>query len=242
MTPKMFRLHASLGLVLSLGACSIDERTLEPRPLTSIPGSGGSAQGGGTGSMPEGGAAGADAPDGEGLVQGCADLDTDGVPDCEATLVQNPTFTSDVDGWTPLGETELTWQPENALGDLPSGSAELTASEAHGSAYQCVPLTGAYLVIAYASAYVEPGDDPQHPAQAALEVTFFQGADCSGVSDGYFETPASTLTDAWTTVQAGGPSKDTTLSASIALVGLQREASADYSIYFDNVMLKAQSL
>jgi hypothetical protein len=62
------------------------------------------------------------------------------------------------------------------------------------------------------------------------------------VSDGYFETPASTVTDAWTTVQAGGPSKDTTQSASIALVGTQGDASAEFSIYFDNVMLKAQSL
>lgn len=239
MTPSR---SIALALALGVTACAVDDRTLEQQPLA-LAGTGGtSSNTGGTTSVPEGGAAGDDGLDGEGLVGGCADLDTDGIPDCEATLVQNPTFTSDVEGWTPLGESELTWRPENALGDLPSGSAELTTeTEIRASASQCVALEGAQLVIAYASAFVEAGDDAEQPSKAELEVTFFRGEGCSGVSDGYFVTPPSTLAGAWTTIQAGGTSKDTTLSASIALVGMKTETNAALSIYFDNVMLKVQA-
>lgn len=222
-------------------ACAVDDRTLEPQTPLTTPGTGGTNSAGGTTSNPEGGAAGDAESSGEGLVDGCADLDTDGMPDCEATLVQNPTFTSDVEGWTALGESELSWQPENALGDLPSGSAELsTETQIRASAYQCVPLDGAALVIAYASAFVVPADEGEQPSKAELEVTFFRGEGCNGVSDGYFVTPPSTTAGAWTVVQAGGTSKETTLSASIALVGLRTATDAALSIYFDNVMLKVQ--
>ena len=67
------------------GACAVGES-----------GSGGSA--------PEG-AAGAAAS--TGLVDGCADLDTDGIADCKATLVKNPSFTSDANGWTPAGRRRV---------------------------------------------------------------------------------------------------------------------------------------
>lgn len=231
----------ALAFGLGFAACAVDDRTLEKQPPLTAPGTGGTNDTGGSTSVAEGGAAGDLKADGEGLLGGCADLDTDGVPDCEATLVQNPTFTADVDGWTALGDAELTWQPENALGDLPSGSAELTTeTEIRASAYQCVPLEGAQLVIAYASVLVEPAVDAEPPSKAELEVTFFRGAGCSGVSDGYFVTPPSATAGDWTVVQAGGTSKETTQSASIALVG-RRETDAALSIYFDNVMLKVQA-
>lgn len=234
--------HAWLALLLGVAACAVDERTLEKQPPALPSGSGGTGSTGGTTSVPEGGAAGDQGTDGEGLVEGCADLDTDGVPDCEVTLAQNPTFTSDVEGWKALGEAELNWQAENAFGDHPSGSAELTTdTEMRASAYQCVPLEGAALVIAYASTFVDPGDDAEQPSKAELEVTFFRGEGCSGASDGYFVTPPSTVTGAWTTVQAGNVSKDTTLSASIELVGLKSASAATLSIYFDNVMVKMQA-
>jgi len=231
---------SSLALVLGLLACSVDDRTLGAPPgPTEIGASGAPGEEGGAGGA-EGGAAG-ERPSGEGLVDGCADLDTDGVADCEATLLENGTFQSDVDGWTVLGEAELGWEPENALGDLPSGSAKLSAQLPRASAYQCVPLDGKHLVIAYASAWVEPSDDSEDPPQAELEVTFFQGEGCSGVSDGYFETPPSADSSAWTTIQAGGQSMETTQSVSVALVGVKPSSASELNIYFDNVMLKAQA-
>jgi len=234
----------SLSFVLGLLACSVDHRALNSHPGPVDSGAAGKSgmpgtdSGGAAGA--EGGAAG-DSASGEGLVDGCADLDTDGVADCDATLVENATFRSDVDGWTALGDAELSWEHENALGDLPSGSAKLSAELPRASAYQCVPLDGLKLVIAYANAWVEPGDDPEDPPQAELEVTFFQGENCSGVSDGYFTTPRGDDSDAWTTIQAGGLSKDTTQSVSVALVGVKPDSSSKLGVYFDNVMLKAQA-
>jgi len=236
----MLRQRSSLLLAFTLLAC-VDDRALEhqkPKPPVDM-GAAGETDGADAGG--DAGGAGGDssiAPPGPG--GDCADLDTDGVPDCQATLVENPTFESDVDGWTVLGDAQLEWQPENALGDQSSGSAKLTAEIPRASAYQCVSLAGAKLVIAYASAYVEPSDDPDQTPQAELEVTFFQGEGCSGTSDGYFETPPSKDAGTWDTVQAGGLSKETTQSVAIALVGIKPDAVKELDVSFDNVMLKAQ--
>lgn len=234
--------RSSLAAVtLGLCACALDERQLLPASGDGgaaagrlVAGEAGASEGqaaGGEGSL--GGSSGA-AGD---LVDGCADLDTDGVADCTTTLLENPTFTSDVSGWTATGGAELTWDPKNALSDLPSGSAKLSATSRLASAWQCVSLGGEQLVIAYASAFVEAADVS---AGAQLEVSFFAAGDCSGEREGYFETPPSAVADAWTTIQAGGLSKATTRSVSIALVGIKPASASELSAYFDNVMLKAQ--
>lgn len=207
--------------------------------------------GGGTGAAAGGGSEAGSGEGGEGatgaasgLVDGCADLDTDGVADCETTLVENPRFTSDVDGWTPVAGATLTWDAMNPLDDLPSGSARLGAEvQASGSrrqlASQCVPVGGAKLVVAYAQALVEPAEDSEEPPRAGLEVSFFQGSACTGTVDGYFETPPSSVTGEWVTVHAGGLSKATTRSMSVALVGLKSVPPSKLDVYFDNVMLRA---
>ena len=160
--------------------------------------------------------------------------------------MKNPSFTSDVGDWEPLGNAMLDWDPENALADLPSGSARLTddtpyAAAPRATAFQCVPLDGEWLVIAYANAFVEPTDESEDSAQAALEVSFYQSDDCSGQSDGFFETPPSSVTDEWTTIQAGSLSKETTASASIELVGIKAASASELNVYFDNVMVKAKA-
>jgi hypothetical protein len=174
------------------------------------------------------------------LVDGCADLDTDGVADCNTTLVSNPSFSGDVSNWIPVGGATLTWDPKNALTDLPSGSAKLRASTARASAFQCVSLGGAQLVVAYANANVESVGNIE-PAQAELEVSFYDSEDCSGERSRYFETPPDAVADAWVTIQAGALSRATSRSASIALVGLKAASASELDIYFDNVMLKAKS-
>jgi len=235
----MIARQSSLLLGFTLLACAVDDRALANRPPPVEMGAGGEVNGVDAGGD-EGGAGGASSLLPSGPADGCADLDTDGVSDCEVTLVENPTFQSDIDGWTALGDAELEWEPESALGDSETGSAKLTAEVPRASAYQCVPLEGAKLVIAYASAYVEPSDDPDEAPQAELDVTFFQGANCSGVSDGYFETPPSKDVGTWATIQAGGLSKDTTQSVAVALVGIKPDSVDALAVRFDNVMLKAQ--
>jgi hypothetical protein len=246
------RRPSSLCLALGLCACALDDRHLEIAPddegmagacAVRESAAGGSTPEGAGGSAAEG-AGGTAAP--TGLVDGCADLDTDGVADCKATLVKNPSFTSDASGWVPLGDDELIWDPKNALEDLPSGSAKLSAHTPRASApraiaSQCVPLSGAQLIIAYANAFVEPAGDAGDPAQAELEVSFFAGADCSGKRDRFFETPPSTVTGEWTTIHAGGLSDATTSSVSIALAGIKSASASELDVYFDNVMLIAKA-
>jgi len=199
---------------------------------------------GGSGARePGGGGAGeaGAAPTG-GLVDGCADLDTDGIADCDVTLVETPSFTSDVNGWTPLEDAELTWDAKNALGDLPSGSARLIAATPRASAAQCVDLAGEQLVIAYAQAFVKPEPGAEDPPRALLEISFFEADACDGERSRYFATPPSAATDEWVTIQAGGLATDATRSLSIALVATKAQSAADVTVYFDNVMLKVQPL
>ena len=156
--------------------------------------------------------------------------------------MNNPSFTTDVEDWTPSGDATLEWDPQNALDDLPSGSAKIAPKTAAPAARadQCVLLAGKWLVIAYASAFVESTDDAEDSLQAVLEVSFFQSDDCSGPIDGFFETPPSSVTDEWTTIHAGGLSKERTNSASIALVGNRADSATELTVYFDNVMLKTK--
>jgi hypothetical protein len=249
-------------VAMGLSACSVDERTL------ALGGSAGSSSAeGGAGDPPNGGVGtggraptsgasgtgtasgtgGTAEPDGaggevsdDGLVDGCADLDTDGVGDCTVTLVKTPTFTENVSGWTAMGDATLAWAERNALGDRPSGSAKLGATNTRAAAQQCLPLDGRKLVIAYANAFVVEGADPEHPLQAQLAVSFYDQASCAGEASGFFETPPSTESEGWVTVQAGGLSNESSRSMSIALVGVKSSADAKLEAYFDNVMLKAQ--
>lgn len=234
---------AILALLLGVCSCSLDQRKLRlGEDDTAGAPSGGSEHGassssGGTES-PRGGSGGGA---GQGLVDGCADLDTDGVADCESTLVETPSFTNDVVPWVAVGDAALSWDEKNALADSPSGSAKLSASVPRATAVQCVKLSGQRLVIAYASAFAVSESD-EAAAEGLLEVSFFGTDDCSGKRDGFFETPPSSVSDAWTTVQAGGVSGPSTASVSVGLVGVNPRPPAELAVYFDNIMLRAQNV
>jgi hypothetical protein len=179
-------------------------------------------------------------------LNGCADLDTDSIPDCTVTLVKNPTFKSDVETWTPVDAAQLSWDPRNALGDTPSGCALVSAtgkSDLDGSvlyrATQCVPVPAKQIVIAWANALVDNGGAAANSAQAELEVSFFDAEDCSGVSTGQFSTPPSDAST-WATIQAGALDGPATTSALVALVGIKPFRAEALSVCFDNVMVKAK--
>lgn len=230
---------AALTIVVG---CALDERELE---LEEAGSAAGAFDGGGPSGGSSGGPAGGD--DGvsggqrasTGLVDGCADLDTDDVADCDATLVENPSFTTTVDGWRADTHATLSWDARNALDDAPSGSLELSSDLARASAVQCVALAGESVVIVYANAFVEAAEEPDQ-GRAVLAVTFFEQAACLGDAQAFFETPASAVVGEWATLHAGGLSRPTTRSLSVELVGVKGAAAASPAWYFDNVMLKAQ--
>lgn len=225
---------ATLSLLLG---CSVDQRKLELGPLSSDGGaplgSGASATGGNPEPSDTGGSDSGGAP----LVDGCADLDTDGVSDCAVTLLANSTFKVDVSGWAAKPEAALEWARSNALADSPPGSASLTTSATRGSAIQCVPLVGQQLVIAYANTFIEQAS----PAgtQTLLEVSFFDEPGCFGERYRSFETPPANAAADWLTVHAGALTEPTTQSVELALVAV-REPTTTGTVrcYFDNVLLK----
>lgn len=236
--------QTALWLLLATCGCSLDDRQ-----LVYSQGRGGSnntaASGGadaGAAEVPHGGGASAGGAGPTDLIDGCADLDTDGVADCKATLLTNPSFTSDVSGWTAVANVNLTWEAKNPLKDAPSGSARLRASSARAGAAQCAVVDGQQLVIAYANAFVAAPTDATSAGHAQLEVSYFDAQDCSGDRTGFFETPTSAAVDAWVIVQAGGVSLAGTRSALVALIGLKPTTGAEVDVYFDNVMLKTQAL
>lgn len=239
-------------LGMSALACGVDDRKLRPSSAAGMTGGDGA-------SRPEGGAAGVASEMNAGgeaatppilppLVDGCADLDTDGVADCSVTLVKNATFQSDTSDWAGVMGSSLAWDARNALGDGPSGCALLTAqgsTDVDGTALfrasQCVPVTEGQLVIAYANAWVEASaaDDS---ARAELQVSYFAAEDCSGTATGYFVTPPSAATGVWVTIQAGGVTGPATRSALVELIGVKPNRAPSLSACFDNVMVKAKSL
>ena len=256
-------------LAIAALACSVDQRKLRLGTAAGTTGVGasdsagthnGTPSGGGGAAPAHGGASGA-ASDvnaaGETstpsplppLVDGCADLDTDGVADCSVTLVENAAFASDVSGWSPVGTSSLAWAAGNALADTPSGCALLSAegrSDIDGTALfrasQCVPVPAGQLVIAYANARVEASAAGGDTAQAELQVSFFDREGCVDKSSGYFTTPPSTAVGEWVTIQAGGVSGSATKSALVELVGVKPYRADSLSACFDNVMLKAKAL
>ena len=194
----------------TLASCSIDDRNLTSAdPSGGSPGSAGAVYGD-SGGAPEAGKSGVSGANeggsqatGEAGVGGqaepsaqpiarvgdCADLDEDGVADCQETLLANPSFKPDVSHWTADAGASLTWDPRDALGASDSGSALLAAEsnafDAGGSslvtAGQCVQVTGGQIVVAYANAWVDDGQDST--GNAAVNVDFYDASDCTGIVD-----------------------------------------------------------
>jgi hypothetical protein len=234
------RVWRALVFTSCLLGCSLDDRTLNLRADPAAAGhddGGGAAPSGGRASSAEGGTGGANDT---GLIDGCADLDTDGVADCTVTLVRTPSFAMDVSHWQASEGAVLTWDSKNALADLPSGSARLSSRMARPSARQCVELAGENLVVAWANVFVEQTQPAASEVSAQLEVSFYETAGCSGDSERFFETPLSSGPGEWGVVQAGSISAPTTRSVAIALVANKPGEVSEAVVYFDNVMLKAK--
>lgn len=229
----------------ALAGCSLDTRQLQyatggsghsPAGAPSLPGAGGDSSGGAGG--------GANAPI---MIDGCLDLDEDGIADCEETLLRNATFNTDVEAWHADDEADLLWDARNAAGDSPSGSALVTATGdtaigAQGmvqeSASQCLEVTGKQLVTVYANALVETSQPTSGLAQ--ISVLFFDSAACSGAYVTSFSTPQplDALRDEWFALKAGSVTGPGTRSVLVRLVVMRPLDAASFQARFDNVLLK----
>jgi hypothetical protein len=267
---SLARFIAGFVACSAIASCSIDDRSLQSSDDTSAggAGSGGSTQGDSAGAAQAGkssvsggndsgspataeaGAAGQRAlpPAPIATVGDCADLDEDGVADCQETLLVNPTFKGDVTHWNADAGASLTWDPRDALAAPGSGTALLTAAssafDAGGSslttAGQCVRVTGGQVVVAYANAFVD--DDQDENGKAAVYVDFYDAADCTGKSISSFSTPQplDASTGVWLTLKAALLATPATSSARVMLAIEKPFMAQSFHARFDNVLLKAE--
>jgi len=254
----------------TVASCSIDNRDLQSGGDSSSGGSGtgGAFQGSSAGapgagkcgvssaneagsqSLAEAGAAGQSATPVAQIatVDGCADLDEDGVADCQQTLLSNSTFDANVMHWNADAGASLTWDPRDALAAPGSGAAVLTAEssafDAGGSslftAGQCVRVTGGQIVIAYANALVDDGQDES--GQAAVYVDFYDASDCTGMSTSSFSTPQPVAASpgAWLTLKAALLTSAGTHSARVMLAIEKPFVAQSFHARFDNLLLKSE--
>jgi len=249
---------AAVGAAFALlAACSVDNRQLQLATGAGGAGqSGASAEGGmGNGATAGHGAGtGGDAGSEEStisLVDGCADLDTNQVPDCAETVVENSDFKVDVSKWQADDvDTSIEWDEQNAARDRPSGSALVASTgvidaQAVGvalrAAQQCVTIDGSKLVIVYANAFVEPDQDEQ--GRAEVDVTFYDSANCAGPLSTTFSTPQPLDggVGSWLTLKAGSVSSPSTHSAQVKLALLKPFRAATLRARFDNILVKVES-
>lgn len=183
-------------------------------------------------------------------IDGCADIDGNGIADCTETLAANSDFKSDIAGWTPGPGAKLAWDEQNAGGSLPSGSgllvAEASGADGGGSllreASQCLPVSGNRLVTVYANSLVQSGQDPL--GHAEVDVSFFEFPACAGALTSSFSTPQplEAPTGTWLDLKAGTVTSANTQSMSVRLA-ISKPAQADsYQARFDNILLKVQAL
>jgi len=199
----------------------------------------------------QGGAAGQSDAGGPPTLDGCTDLDEDGTPDCEQTLIENATFASTVAPWTSDAEAELVWDEHNAANDLPSGSALLSVmgaatpgaqGAALHSASQCLSVTGKQLVTVYANALVD--SDQALGGEAQVDVLFFDSRACAGAYVTSFSTPQplDAANGEWLALKAGAISGANTKSVLVKLTVSRPFDAASFQAYFDNVLLKAAAV
>ena len=259
------RSFTSLALVAAalLCNCQLDTRTLQvaassgeggrggddPTPSAgtgSIIGSAGDTSSVG-GSTSSGGVTANGGSEAQATVDGCADLDNNEKADCTETLANNADFKEDVSGWLGDPETTLAWTPENALGDPPSGSMLVTSPNvidplgenlALRAAQQCLAVTATKLLLVYANALIEAGQD--EGGHAEIDVFYFDEADCHGQARPGFSTPQplQATRGSWLTLKAGGVLGAATKSALIKLAVVKPVRVGLFEARFDNVLVR----
>jgi hypothetical protein len=174
----------------------------------------------------------------------CADLDQNGKPDCDETLLRNSRFDGDLASWVAEYGATTTWQPApDALGGSPSGSmvvANANVVSAVGTsmtgAAQCVHATTAANYFVAAQAKIAAG---QGVGSAAVAVQFFPSPDCSGAATGAWSSPITSATIAWTTLSGSVAAPAATGSLRVRVVALKQFSAPSFQVQFDNVLLKA---
>jgi hypothetical protein len=256
---------ALLGMPCLLSACPVDDRALSENEASSgsadlavgssagaaanvTGGAGGSNPAGAAGGLTDGGNAGeAGEPNsgGPALVNGCADLDNDGVSDCTETLLDNAEFDKNVTLWTAEPDASLSWDARDLLGGAGSGSAlvtSFTVSDSVGDSFvaaeQCVSVRAGAILTVSASAYI---DASAVTGRAAISLWFFQSDACAGdTAAEVYKTPEQFASSKLITLQGTALVPELVQSVRVRL-GVIKPFKADpFAVHFDNVLLRVR--
>jgi hypothetical protein len=182
--------------------------------------------------------AGADRPPGA-----CPDLDGNGAPDCEETLVKNAGFTGGSLGWLAEPKVQLAWKAADADGSPRSGSLSVTnvnAAAAEGTsmggARQCAPATAGTIYRLAARVFLESGQGTG--GRAAVNLGFHTSADCAELPIATYTSPLVEATRAWTTLHGLATAPPGTRSVSVRLVAVKPLRLGAFAALFDDLLLR----
>lgn len=175
----------------------------------------------------------------------CPDLNVDGVPDCQETLVGNSTFNSDGTSWTTEYGMLSAWTAgpaADAAGSGTSGGLDVTNpvvadldGSTMGGVRQCISATAARTYSIFAQIFIPPG---QGAGSGALSIGYYSTADCTGAASSVLTTGLVTDTNGWKVTQAAAPAPAGTKSMAVRLVIQKGFRDPTFHAYFDNVLVK----
>jgi len=170
---------------------------------------------------------------------GCEDLDSDGVPDCQETLVKNGSFDTNVADWIADEVIQQSWAQADANDQLESGSITVkntTIEEANGytvsGTQQCVNIveTGAYHFVS--ELFIAEG---QGEGNAGVNLWFWNLPDCQGAIIDTGSQFAGKL-GVWQLVYANPVTPMGARSVAVRLVAAKPFRSPEFTASFDNIL------
>jgi hypothetical protein len=207
-------------------------------------GTAGSAGKGGAAGRAGGGSGGTGGDENTGGTPACPDLDQDGEPDCDQTLVTNGRFDEDSSNWTAQDSVERVWVPLDAEGRADSGSlkvANLTQDEndqiVMAGAYQCIPINNGqpttYTFLG--QVYIEPG---QGQGSAGVSLLFFSLPGCLGTAIVNKQNMRAE-TGSWQIAVAEATTTYETKSVAVRLVSVKPARAERFEARFDNILFNS---
>jgi hypothetical protein len=234
-------LLGSLALPI-LSGCELDERPmLEEETLAA--GSGGSTVSSGGAPNGSAGRAANAGQGGEFAIPDCVFVGKAMPEGCDS-LVENPGFSDDVEGWAAENPKILVgWYPEDATDNAESGSIAVNntlygdgvGTVTYG-AWQCVPVTAGGVYDFAADVFIPEGQDPT--GMAGINVYYFDSEDCEGGNKYSFSTDLVTEVGTWVPVRATDVAPGSAHSMFIRLVPVKQFEPLMFRAHFDNVLVR----
>jgi hypothetical protein len=237
----------TLALVLGLGGCAIDDRTLLEQEPTA--GTGGSAGSAGTGN-PGGAGGSAGEPDAGPEIHCVYLLGEEPEPGCES-LVDNPGFHADFAGWEAVDPAvRLGWTDVNPMDSEQSGSIAVNntlygmgAGTASGGARQCLEARGSAVYALAADVIIPSMQDFEWEgglanAKAAVSIFFYKEPNCGGQTIGNFTTDYAENADEWIWLRGTTTAPPATVSMAVRLIAMKPFEQITLKALFDNVLVR----